>query len=136
MTDPTKSPTGLFLQASPGVTSTPTNFATDYTGVKSGNSGNFDTSNVLAWLQSPTGLFSPGWNSMLNTPRGGVNGDGRSGTTPVATVSTSFFFSDVAGLPKTTVVDDRSICISPLATNRRNGGHHTPVDMNEIFYII
>ena len=70
---------------------------------------------------------------MLNSPRGGVNGDGRSGTTPVATVSTSFFFSDVAGLPKTSVVDDKSICISPLATNRRNGGHHTPVDMNEIF---
>jgi len=71
---------------------------------------------------------------MLNTPRGGGNGDGRSGTTPVATVSTSFFFSDVAGLPKTTMADDKSICISPLATNRRsNYGQQTPVDMKEIF---
>jgi len=70
---------------------------------------------------------------MLNTPRESARGDGRSGTTPVATVSTSFFFSDVAGLPKTTVADDKSICISPLATNRRVAGHQTPVDMKEIF---
>jgi len=130
--DPTKSPTGLFLQASPGVTNTPTNFATDYSSTKTSN-GNFDTSNVLAWLQSPTGLFSPGWNSIMNTPRNGEH-SGRGGTTPVATVSTSFFFSDVAGLPKTTV-DDKSICISPLATHRQRGaaGHQTPVDMKEIF---
>jgi len=70
---------------------------------------------------------------MLNTPRESARGDGRSGTTPVATVSTSFFFSDVAGLPKTTVADDKSICISPLATNRRVAGNQTPVDMKEIF---
>jgi hypothetical protein len=52
-----------------------------------------DSSNVLAWLQSPTGMFSPGGfaPSLNNTPIR------KTPRTPV--VSTSFFFSDVASLP-------------------------------------
>lgn len=52
-----------------------------------------DTSNALAWLQSPTGLFSPGGfaPSLDNTPIR------KTPRTPL--VSTSFFFSDVASLP-------------------------------------
>jgi AP2 domain len=53
------------------------------------------TSNVLAWLQSPSRLFSPGGEfapSMTNTPLH------KTPRTPI--VSTSFFFSDAASLPK------------------------------------
>ncbi len=89
---------------------------------------------VLAWLQSPTanGLFSPGgFGSMLNTPRGAP----RTPRTP--TVSTSFFFSDVAGLPGSGDNSPKSgneskksgsrgmssiICISPLASSKGKGG--------------
>lgn len=89
---------------------------------------------VLAWLQSPTvnGLFSPGgFGSMLNTPRGAP----RTPRTP--TVSTSFFFSDVAGLPGSGDTSPKSgveskkngsrgmsniICISPLASSKGKGG--------------
>ena len=88
---------------------TPTDFAYDYgknTGTTPGSL--LDTSNVLAWLHSPTanGLFSPGGlGSMLNTPRAGGTGSIlRTPHTP--TFSTSFFFSDVAGLP-------RGDCASP-----------------------
>eukprot|EP00339_Tiarina_fusa_P000571 CAMPEP_0116999132 /NCGR_PEP_ID=MMETSP0472-20121206/1955_1 /TAXON_ID=693140 ORGANISM="Tiarina fusus, Strain LIS" /NCGR_SAMPLE_ID=MMETSP0472 /ASSEMBLY_ACC=CAM_ASM_000603 /LENGTH=969 /DNA_ID=CAMNT_0004698481 /DNA_START=187 /DNA_END=3096 /DNA_ORIENTATION=+ len=114
---------------------TPTDFAMDYG--KPPNSGPFDSSNVLAWLQSPTanGLFSPGGlGSIMNTPRGGP----RTPRTP--TVSTSFFFSDVAGLPRSGDVSPKPggeggkrggsqrgysniICISPLASSKaKNGG--------------
>lgn len=121
---------------------TPTDFAADYG--KHPNSSSFDSSNVLAWLQSPTsnGLFSPGgFASMLNTPRGAP----RTPRTP--TVSTSFFFSDVAGLPrsgdyaispKTGENGKRGgrgysniICISPLASSKtKNGTSHTPPSIN------
>jgi len=77
--------------------STPTDFAFDY-GKPASNGSLLETSNVLAWLHSPTAndLFSPGGlGSMLNTPRGGVP---KAPHTP--TFSTSFFFSDVAGLPR------------------------------------
>ena len=81
---------------------TPTDFAMDYGKNNNPLSASFDTSNVLAWLQSPTanGLFSPGgYASILNTPGGGTTGGGpRTPRTP--TVSTSFFFSDVASLPR------------------------------------
>jgi len=110
---------------------TPTDFTMDYG--KHPNSGSFDSSNVLSWLQSPTanGLFSPGFGSMLNTPRGAP----RTPRTP--TVSTSFFFSDVAGLPgsgdpspKAGADSKKSgsrgmpniICISPLASSKAKGG--------------
>ena len=85
--------------------STPTDFAVDYGKSGSSNAGTlFDTSNVLAWLQSPTahGLFSPGGGlgSLMNTPAGGTGiQPPRTPRTPI--VSTSFFFSDVASLPKT-----------------------------------
>lgn len=109
---------------------TPTNFAMDYG--KHPHSGSFDSSNVLAWLQSPTanGLFSPGgFGSMLNTPRGAP----RTPRTP--TVSTSFFFSDVAGLPGSDTSPkpggdskrggsrgvSNIICISPLASSKTKG---------------
>lgn len=113
---------------------TPTDFAMDYG--KHPHSGSFDSSNVLAWLQSPTanGLFSPGgFGSMLNTPRGIP----RTPRTP--TVSTSFFFSDVAGLPGSGDTSPKSgaeskkghsrgmsniICISPLASSKVKGGAH------------
>jgi len=76
-------------------------------------SASFDASNVLAWLQSPTanGLFSPGaFSSAANTPRGGPR-------TPTA--STSFFFSDVAGLPRGEPKRMSSmIAISPLASRK------------------
>mmetsp|Transcript_24319 Transcript_24319/g.59541 ORF Transcript_24319/g.59541 Transcript_24319/m.59541 type:complete len:919 (+) Transcript_24319:274-3030(+) len=121
---------------------TPTDFAADYG--KHPNSSSFDSSNVLAWLQSPTsnGLFSPGgFASMLNTPRGAP----RTPRTP--TVSTSFFFSDVAGLPRSgdyTISPkpgengkrggrgySNIICISPLASSKtKNGTSHTPPAIN------
>eukprot|EP00536_Pseudo-nitzschia_multiseries_P015413 jgi/Psemu1/42459/gm1.42459_g len=119
---------------------TPTDFAFDYG--KTPNGSNFlESSNVLAWLHSPTvnGIFSPGLGSMLNTPRGGFPK-----APPTPTFSTSFFFSDVAGLPrggecaspKSGVAnnvsdnDKRSgngrnnnniICISPLSTYKIKG---------------
>lgn len=123
---------------------TPTDFATDYG--KHPNSASFDNSNVLAWLQSPTanGLFSPGgFGSMLNTPRGAP----RTPRTP--TVSTSFFFSDVAGLPRSGdyAISPKPggdngkrgrggysniICISPLASSKTKNGaiSHTPPSIN------
>lgn len=130
---------------------TPTNFSVDYG--KSPRPGIFDTSNVLNWLQSPTanGLFSPGGglNSIMNTPRGPIVP--RTPGTP--TVSTSFFFSDVASLPRngdnTPKLGDAEpakspkkglsniICISPLASSRnRNGGSHagnTPINYHDVF---
>lgn len=168
-----KSPTGLFLLSSPSVrpdryvgTSTPTDFTADY---KEGMpETSFDSSNVLAWLQSPTPngfLFSPGFGSMLNTPN--YNASSHTNTnninhhqpssslskqarstsaTPTPIVSTSFFFSDVAGLPKqphtpagtSSTGNSNIICISPLASKKQhnqNGQHYqqTPVDLKEIF---
>ena len=136
---------------------TPTDFSTDF-GKNNTLSSSFDTSNVLAWLQSPTanGLFSPGgYGSILNTP-----GGPRTPRTP--TVSTSFFFSDVASLPRAgaeTLTPPKGgtggggggenssskqqrkqqqqgisniICISPLASSKaRNGA--TPTNLREIF---
>lgn len=105
---------------------------------------------MLAWLQSPTanGLFSPGGlGSVGNTPRG--IGAPRTPRTP--TVSTSFFFSDVASLPKNGEftspkppgVDvsgkrmSSMISISPLASSKRNGARHqrdaTPVNYRDVF---
>ena len=91
------------------VATTPT---TDFT-VDFASSKGFDTSNVLAWLQSPSGLFSPGF----GTPS--------KATTPV--VSTSFFFSDVANLPKGST-DSNIICISPLASSKQSS-----TDWREVF---
>jgi len=123
---------------------TPTNFSLDY----GRSSTTFDTSNVLNWLQSPTanGLFSPGGlNSIMNTPKGPLIP--RTPGTP--SVSTSFFFSDVAGLargdtPKRGDETAKSpkkglsniICISPLASSRSRGTAHaanTPINYNDIF---
>jgi hypothetical protein len=121
---------------------TPTNFALDY---GKQVTGSFDTSNVLAWLQSPTaqGLFSPGaLGSVMNTPAA------RTPRTP--TVSTSFFFSDVASLPrhdspKAAENDDKKsqkggisniICISPLASSRNRTGTpaaSTPMNFMDFF---
>lgn len=138
---------------------TPTNFATDYG--KHPNSASFDSSNVLAWLQSPTsnGLFSPGgFGSLLGTPRGGITPRGVLGprTPRTPTVSTSFFFSDVAGLPRSGDLlspkqgaeagkRGRSshgysniICISPLASSKvKNGasmqGHTPTINYKDMF---
>jgi len=120
---------------------TPTNFSMDYG--KSPRPGIFDTSNVLNWLQSPTanGLFSPGGglNSIMNTPKGPIVP--RTPGSPM--VSSSFFFSDVAGLPRTGDTPKRSdaeavkspkkgmsniICISPLASSRNRNGNSIPAD--------
>ena len=126
--------------------STPTDFAFDY-GKPASNGSLLESSNVLAWLHSPTanGLFSPGGlGSMLNTPRGGVP---KAPHTP--TFSTSFFFSDVAGLPRggecvspkpgataaNSEVEKRSgsgrgsnniICISPLSSYKMKNGQLGP----------
>lgn len=129
------------------IVATPTNFALDY-GKQVTES--FDTSNVLAWLQSPTahGLFSPGgYGSVTNTPAPGAP---RTPRTP--TVSTSFFFSDVASLPRNEQVSPKPadnekksnkggisniICISPLASSRnRTGGTpaaSTPMNFKDFF---
>ena len=130
---------------------TPTNFSVDYG--KSPRPGMFDTSNVLNWLQSPTanGLFSPGGglNSIMNTPRGPIVP--RTPGTP--TVSTSFFFSDVASLPRDSENTPKPgdaepakspkkglsniICISPLASSRNRNGSanaaNTPINYNDVF---
>ena len=128
--------------------STPTDFAEDY-GKGGSNCNLFDTSNVLAWLQSPTahGLFSPGGGlgSLMNTPAG--NAMPRTPRTP--TVSTSFFFSDVASLPKTTETTPKPdgaksqkggsniICISPLASTKGRPDNtvsiNTPLNFKDIF---
>lgn len=109
---------------------------------------------VLAWLQSPTanGLFSPGGlGSALNTPRG-VTAP-RTPRTP--TMSTSFFFSDVASLPRNTEFSPKAegegakrggvngpqgvyssiICISPLSSKRIRGAAQpeTPINYNDVF---
>ncbi|KAL7579103.1 hypothetical protein ACA910_019136 [Epithemia clementina (nom. ined.)] len=128
---------------------TPTDFADDY-GKGSSNCNVFDTSNVLAWLQSPTahGLFSPGGGlgSLMNTPAG--SGMPRTPRTP--TVSTSFFFSDVASLPKSDGSPRQDggkthrgggssniICISPLASTRGRPDNvasaGTPLNFRDIF---
>lgn len=127
---------------------TPTDFALDY-GKGHQVSGSFDTSNVLAWLQSPTanGLFSPGgYGSIMNTPH--AAGAPRTPRTP--TVSTSFFFSDVASLPRgsdnLTPKGEGSatkrqkgisgiICISPLASSkaRASGNANTPMNLKDVF---
>jgi len=149
---------------------TPTDFTTDYG--KHSSSEAFDQSNgmlfvsdrllllimvpthdlvasVLAWLQSPTtnGLFSPGgFSSMLNTPRGAP----RTPRTP--TVSTSFFFSDVAGLPGGGEMSPKPgseakknggrgvssiICISPLASSKIkdniNSGYTPTINYKDMF---
>jgi len=128
---------------------TPTNFSIDYG--KSPRPGIFDTSNVLNWLQSPTGngLFSPGGGlgSLLNTPKGPIVP--RTPGTP--TISTSFFFSDAADLSRTgdntpkrdagaakSPMKDRLsniICISPLARSRHGLSNATksPINYNDIF---
>lgn len=128
---------------------TPTDFASDY-----GKSGNlppsFDTSNVLKWLHSPgaNGLFSPGFGSILNTPRTSDNvpyySAGLAPRTPrTPTVSTSFFFSDAANLPRNsnTTADalfsasntpstkrNGIICISPLATGKGGRSSHGKIN--------
>lgn len=126
--------------------STPTDFAFDY-GKAASNGSLLESSNVLAWLHSPTAndLFSPGGlGSMLNTPRGGVL---KAPHTP--TFSTSFFFSDVAGLPRggestspksgaTAAASENEkrsgngrgnnniICISPLSSYKTKNGQLGP----------
>jgi len=126
---------------------TPTDFAFDY-GKASSNGGSLlESSSVLAWLQSPSvnNMFSPGGlGSMLNTPRGAVSKE-----PPTPTFSTSFFFSDVAGLPRggeflspksgaangASDGDKRSgngrgnnniICISPLSSYKTKGNQVGP----------
>ena len=114
---------------------------------------------VLAWLQSPTanGLFSPGggfgFGSAMNTPRAGTAP--RTPRTPTNT--TSFFFSDVASLPRNSEfgsprasprgdnggagkrgpqgVYSSMICISPLASKNRKGNSQpqTPMNYNDVF---
>lgn len=161
---------------------TPTDFAMDY-GRGHPNSAGFDASNgtclnvyvfldtmrcglilhnflaVLAWLHSPTanGLFSPGGGlgSIMNTPRGGASLTGGPRTPRTPTVSTSFFFSDVAGLPRSgdyispkpggVEAGKRGggrglsniICISPLASTRsKNGSSNqatTPINYKDVF---
>ena len=124
--------------------STPTDFALDYGKAYTQHHNNANgtieqQSNVMAWLQSPTAnvFFSPtgGYNSLFNTPRASMTQTPR---TP--TVSTSFFFSDVASLPKAVTEGGGKslqahapnnlhspksisrkgnvICISPLNTNK------------------
>eukprot|EP00533_Pseudo-nitzschia_delicatissima_P000636 CAMPEP_0116079156 /NCGR_PEP_ID=MMETSP0327-20121206/993_1 /TAXON_ID=44447 /ORGANISM="Pseudo-nitzschia delicatissima, Strain B596" /LENGTH=908 /DNA_ID=CAMNT_0003569765 /DNA_START=273 /DNA_END=3000 /DNA_ORIENTATION=- len=131
--------------------STPTDFAFDY-GKPAANGSLLESSNVLAWLQSPTTneLFSPGGlGSMLNTPRGGLT---KTPNTP--TFTTSFFFSDVAGLPrggecaspKPAAVASESgkpsangrgnnniICISPLASYKTKGAVSPKIDYKQMF---
>lgn len=109
---------------------TPTDFSMDY------GKPLFDTSNVLAWLQSPSGLFSPGFGNILHSPsKQGTPGAGTgsgvhlqrstgASTPRTPVVSTSFFFSDVAKLPKSK--SKSIICISPLATASRHGGLLSP----------
>ncbi|GAX29432.1 hypothetical protein FisN_16Hh127 [Fistulifera solaris] len=120
---------------------TPTDFAMDYGKHNPMSNGSFDTSNVLAWLQSPTanGLFSPGgYGALLNTP-----GGPRTPRTP--TVSTSFFFSDVASLPRgdTPAAREESaskrknissiICISPLSSSKARTGTTPPANLKDMF---
>lgn len=121
---------------------TPTDFAVDY--CKHKHSESFDASNVLAWLQSPTtnGLFSPGggFGSVSNTPRGAP----RTPRTPTMS-TTSFFFSDVASLPRNgDFVSPKepkgqrggmtSISISPLASSKRKPSrNNTPINYKEVF---
>lgn len=102
---------------------TPTDFAFDYG--KTGTPGSLvDSSNVLAWLHSPSanGLFSPGGlGSMLNTPRAICTGSALKIPHTPTYSSTSFFFSDVAGLPR------EGDCASPAksepnTTGAGNGG--------------
>ncbi|EEC44166.1 predicted protein [Phaeodactylum tricornutum CCAP 1055/1] len=134
---------------------TPTDFAWDYGRGPPTSTGSFDHSNVLAWLQSPTanGFFSPGgYGSIVNTPHTGIP---RTPGTP--TVSTSFFFTDVATLPRgndltprngdggETPVRDGSrrsashgissiICISPLASAKVRGSTtSTPMNLKDVF---
>lgn len=155
---------------------TPTDFAVDF-GKGHRTSTSFDASNgtfvkslsvvvslslltsyrtVLAWLQSPSsnGLFSPGgFGSAATTPRG--LGAPRTPRTP--TVSTSFFFSDVANLPrngefaspktggeagKRGGAMSSMISISPLASSKRNGArgyphresrNSTPLNFKDVF---
>ena len=105
----------------------------------------------MAWLQSPTanGLFSPGdLGSAHGTPRG--FGGPRTPRTP--TVSTSFFFSDVASLPRNGEFASPKpgtaprpsgasgmssmICISPLASSKRkhrDSRTNTPMNYKDIF---
>jgi len=140
------------------VVATPTDFALDF-GKGLRPTGSFDASNVLAWLQSPTanGLFSPGgglgFGSAMNTPRAGTAP--RTPRTPTNT--TSFFFSDVASLPRNNEfgspraspkgdsvgagkrgpqgVYSSMICISPLASKNRKGSSQpqTPMNYNDVF---
>ncbi|KAL3912867.1 MAG: hypothetical protein SGILL_006722 [Bacillariaceae sp.] len=119
-----------------GLLTTPTDFAFDY-GKHPMSGSLLDSSNVLSWLHSPSanGLFSPGGGlgSMVNTPKGGVP---RTPHTPTVS-STSFFFSDVAGLPRGSEMSSPSkgglqkrsagganstICISPLSSHKAKGG--------------
>ena len=112
---------------------------------------------VLAWLHSPTanGLFSPGGFSMMGTPRGGITPRGGLGprTPRTPTVSTSFFFSDVAGLQGADHLTPKAvgevgkrpgsgrgyssiICISPLASSKTKNGSNqanTPINYKEMF---
>lgn len=94
------------------VATTPTDFTKDFASTPL-KSGAFDTSNVLAWLSSP-GFFSPGFSS--------PNTKSNSSKPPTPIVSTSFFFSDVANLPKGGDDDNNIICISPLAASKMSQG--------------
>jgi len=121
---------------------TPTDFAVDF-GKGHQHSASFDASNVLAWLQSPTanGLFSPGggFGSASNTPRAAP----RTPRTP--TMSTSFFFSDVASLPRNGEFASpkepkaqrgsmNTISISPLASSKRKSSEsNTPLNYKDVF---
>eukprot|EP00546_Thalassionema_frauenfeldii_P010354 CAMPEP_0178910146 /NCGR_PEP_ID=MMETSP0786-20121207/8931_1 /TAXON_ID=186022 /ORGANISM="Thalassionema frauenfeldii, Strain CCMP 1798" /LENGTH=856 /DNA_ID=CAMNT_0020582357 /DNA_START=197 /DNA_END=2767 /DNA_ORIENTATION=- len=125
---------------------TPTDFAVDF-GKGHKHSESFDASNVLAWLQSPTanGLFSPGggFGSVSNTPRGAPRTP-RTPRTPTMS-TTSFFFSDVASLPrngdfaspkepKSQRGGMTSISISPLASSKRKASrNNTPINYKEVF---
>lgn len=94
------------------VPTTPTDFTVDF-GSTPSKSGAFDTSNVLAWLSSP-GFFSPGFSS--------PNTKSNCSKPPTPIVSTSFFFSDVANLPKGGDNTSNIICISPLAASKMSQG--------------
>mmetsp|Transcript_26666 Transcript_26666/g.37805 ORF Transcript_26666/g.37805 Transcript_26666/m.37805 type:complete len:597 (-) Transcript_26666:112-1902(-) len=103
------SPTFLSPKARSG---TPTDFSVDF-GKSPKPAAGLEASNVLAWLQSPnaSNLFSPGGlGSIGGTPgRGGPR-------TPIS--SSSFFFSDVAGLPRPKRLTSM-ISISPLSAAKR-----------------
>mmetsp|Transcript_35148 Transcript_35148/g.76220 ORF Transcript_35148/g.76220 Transcript_35148/m.76220 type:complete len:1099 (+) Transcript_35148:367-3663(+) len=125
-----------------GRVATPTNFATDFG--KTLQSPSFQNGEgVFSWLQSPTGIFSPGGyiSSTMNTPGGYYGATPRTPRTPNDRAA-GFFFSDVAGLtPGGEAFSPRRrqpqhplsnlICVSPLATHKTKPG--TPIDYSNVF---